>query len=374
MSKTRPRAPRLLFFATGFDEPGGCARHGRTLADGFLEAGWDVTIVARAAQARAWKIERKPGWLRIEVPGFGRRWGAAIYLLTGLATGIFRGWRASFMALQLSATSLAAGTCATLLRRPFVALATSTGENGEIAQLDSPFRRVHRALLARASAVVAQTDAAAGELRGRVGDARISVIPNPVAALDPLPLLGGERVLFAGRFSRTKGVDLLLEAWPRVAEARSDARLVLLGTTHEGVGPGEDFAALVREDPVLRTSIDLPGWVADVLPYYAAADIFVIPSRTEGLSNALLEATALGRVVVASDIPGNRAVLGDAHPLYFRAGDTRALEATLLKALTDPAAREQAVANAMRQRHRFSTPQTVRALSGLLNGSGVAGL
>jgi glycosyltransferase involved in cell wall biosynthesis len=253
-------------------------------------------------------------------------------------------------------------------------LATSTGENGEIAQLDSPLRRVHRALLARASAVVAQTDAAAGELRGRVGDARIEVIPNPVEALDPLPLSGDERVLFAGRFSRTKGVDLLLDAWPRVAEERSDARLVLLGTTHEGVGPGEDFATLVRDDPVLRTSIDLPGWVADVLPYYAAADVFVIPSRTEGLSNALLEATALGRVVVASDIPGNRAVLGDAHPLYFPAGDIRALEATLLKALTDPAAREQAVANAMRQRHRFSTPLTVRALSGLLNGSGVAGV
>jgi glycosyltransferase involved in cell wall biosynthesis len=374
MSRTRPRARRLLFYATGFDEPGGCARHGRTLADGFAEAGWDVTVVARAAQARAWKIERKPGWLRIDVPGFDRRWGAALYVLAGLATGVIRGWRASFMALQLSSTSLAAGTCATLLRRPFIALATSTGQNGEIAQLDNPRRRVHRALLARASAVVAQTDAAAGELRGRVGGARIEVVANPVPALDPLQLSGNARVLFAGRFSRTKGVDLLLEAWPRVAAQRPDARLVLLGTTHEGVGPGEDFAGRVRDDPLLRTSIDLPGWVADVIPHFAAADVFVIPSRTEGLSNALLEATALGRVVVASDIPGNRAVLGDAHPLYFPAGDVRALEATLLRALADPVAREQAVQNATRQRHRFSTPETVRALSGLLNGSVAAGV
>ena len=369
MTRTRPGAKRLLFFALGFDEPGGCARHGRTLADGFAEAGWDVTIVARAAQARAWKFERRAGWLRIEVPGFGRRWGAALYVLTALATGLARGWRASFMALQLSATSLAAGICATLLRRPFIALSTSSGQNGEIAQLDNPGRRIHRAVLARASALVAQTDAGAAELGRRVEGARVEVVPNPVGRFDPLPLSGEARALFAGRFSRIKGVDLLLEAWPRVTAQRADARLVMLGMTHEGTGPGEDFAGLIRSDPALRSSIELPGWVADVVPYYAAADVFVIPSRMEGLSNALLEAAALGRVIVASDIPENRAVLGDAHPLYFPSGEAGELEATLLRAFTDSAAREQAVQNATRQSRRFSTPKTVRALSGLLNGS-----
>jgi glycosyltransferase involved in cell wall biosynthesis len=374
MTGTRTRARRLLFFATGFDEPGGCARHGRMLADGFAEAGWDVTVVARAAQARALKMERERGWLRIEVPGFGRRWGAVLYVLAGVATALFRGRRASFLALQLSSTTLAAGIGATMLRRPFVAMATASGPNGEIAELDNPYRRLHRALLARASAVVAQTDAAAAELTARVGGARIEVVPNPVAALEPLPLLDNARVLFAGRFSRRKGVDLLLEAWPRVAAQQANARLVLLGTTHEGVGPGEDFAALVRDDPLLRNSIDLFGWVADVLPHYAAADVFVMPSRVEGLSNALLEATALGRVIVASDIPENRAVLGDGHPLYFQTGDAGALEAALLTALTDRDAREKAVLNATQQRHRFSTPRTVQALAGLLRGSAPAGV
>ena len=367
-----PGARRLLFFATGFDDPGGCARHGRTLADGFAEAGWDVTIVARAAQARRWKLERRAGWLRIEVPGFGRRWGAALYVLTGLATGLARGRRASFMALQLSATSLAAGISAILLRRPFVALSTSSGQNGEIAQLDNPARRIHRAVLARASSIVAQTDAGAAELRHRVGHVRVEVVANPLPKLDPLPLSGQARALFAGRFSRVKGVDLLLEAWPRVAAQLTDARLVMLGMTHEGTGPGEDFAGLIRRDPALRSSVELPGWVVDVIPHYAAADVFVMPSRMEGLSNALLEAAALGRVIVASDIPENRAVLGDAHPLYFASGDARDLEETLLKAFTDSAARERAVRNATEQSRRFSTPNAVRALNGLLNGAEAA--
>jgi glycosyltransferase involved in cell wall biosynthesis len=369
MTRTRPGAPRLLFFATGFDDPGGCARHGRTLADGFAEAGWEVVVVARAAQSRRWKLEHRPGWLRIEVPGFGRRWGAALYVLTGLAIGLVRGRRASFMALQLSATTLAAGACALVLRRPFVALSTSSGPTGEIAGLDSRFRRVHRALLARASAVVAQTEAGATELRARLDGTKVAVVTNPVRALAPLPLSGDAHVLFAGRFSRIKGADLLLDAWRRIAAERPDARLVMLGTPHEGTGPAEDFTAVIRDDPLLRTSIELPGWVADVIPHYAAADVFVMPSRMEGLSNALLEAAALGRVIVASDLPENRAVLGDAHPLYFPSGDARQLGATLLQAFTDSAAREQAVENATSQSQRFSTPTTVRALSGLLNGS-----
>ena len=360
------RARRLLFFTTSFDEPGGCARHGKNLADGFAEAGWEVTVVARTAHARRLKIERRPGWLRIEVPGFGSRLGAALYLLTGLAVGLARGWRASFMALQLSSPSLAAGLCATLLRRPFVALATTSGPGGEIAELQSPFRRVHRFLLARATALIAQTDAAAAELRERVPGVRVEVVTNPVAPLDPLPLSGDPHVLFAGRFTRTKGVDLLLDAWPRVATERADARLVMLGTTPEGAAPGEDFAAQVRGDPDLRRSIELPGWAADMLPHYAGADIFVLPSRLEGLSNALLEAITLGRVVVASDLPENRAVLGEAHPLYFRVGDSQELGETLLTALGDSNAREQAVRNAMQQRRRFSTPETVRALGALL--------
>jgi glycosyltransferase involved in cell wall biosynthesis len=359
-------ARRLLFFTTSFDEPGGCARHGKNLADGFADAGWDVTIVARAPQGRRLKVERRSGWLRIEVPGFGRRFGAALYLLTGVAVGLARGWRASFMALQLSSPSLAAGLCATLLRRPFVALATTSGPGGEIAELDSPFRRIHRRLLARASALVAQTDAAAAELGERVPGARVEVVTNPVAPLDPLPLSGEGRVLFVGRFTRTKGVDVLLDAWPTVSSALADARLVMLGTTPDGAPPADDFAARVRADPLLRASIDMPGWVADVLPHYAAADVFVLPSRVEGLSNALLEATVLGRVIVVSDLPENRAVLGDTHPLYFRVGDARDLETTLLSALNDSDKRETAVRNAMQQRGRFSTPETVRALAGLL--------
>ena len=80
----------------------------------------------------------------------------------------------------------------------------------------------------------------------------------------------------------------------------------------------------------------MTGWVPSVEPYYRANDVFVLPSREEGMSNALLEACAHGRVVVASDIPPNRAVLGDDYPLLFPVGSIEALADRLLTAADPP--------------------------------------
>ncbi len=81
----------------------------------------------------------------------------------------------------------------------------------------------------------------------------------------------------------------------------------------------------VSDDPVLPHSVTFTGWVADVAPLLAGSDVYVLPSLAEDMSNSLLEACAWGRVVVASDIASNRAVLGNDEPLLFIAGDTLSL-------------------------------------------------
>ena len=98
----------------------------------------------------------------------------------------------------------------------------------------------------------------------------------------------------------------------------------------------------VAGDDALRESVTVTGWVPSVEPYYRANDVFVLPSREEGMSNALLEACAHGRVVVASDIPPNRAVLGDDYPLLFPVGNIEALADRLLTAADPAAARDEA--------------------------------
>ncbi|WP_369824326.1 glycosyltransferase [Kitasatospora sp. Root187] len=107
-----------------------------------------------------------------------------------------------------------------------------------------------------------------------------------------------------GRLCRQKGQDVLLDAWPAVAERLPGARLAL-------VGGGPDATALadrVRELPD-PSRVRLAGDVTDPRPWLAAADLVVLPSRWEGMALAPLEAMATARPVLLSDVPGARECL-----------------------------------------------------------------
>jgi glycosyltransferase involved in cell wall biosynthesis len=97
-----------------------------------------------------------------------------------------------------------------------------------------------------------------------------------------------------GRVSRQKGQDVLLAAWPAVRLARPGATLAL-------VGGGDLLETLRAQAP---PGVVFVGPVDDARAWYVAADLVVLPSRWEGLPLTLLEALAVGRSVVGSDIPG----------------------------------------------------------------------
>lgn len=122
-----------------------------------------------------------------------------------------------------------------------------------------------------------------------------------------------------------KGQDVLLSAWPAVAAAVPDARLVF-------VGDGPDRAALERDAPPSVTfagaSNDMPNW-------FRAADLVVQPSRYETLSLSVLEALACERPVVATDAVGMREAVGDAGAIV-PLEDAVALAAAVIDRLRDP--------------------------------------
>ncbi|GAA2234649.1 glycosyltransferase [Kitasatospora cystarginea] len=104
-----------------------------------------------------------------------------------------------------------------------------------------------------------------------------------------------------GRLCRQKGQDVLLAAWPGVAERLPEARLALVG----GGPDATALADLVRTLPD-PSRVRLAGDVADPRPWLAAADLVVLPSRWEGMALAPLEAMATGRPVLLTDVPGAR--------------------------------------------------------------------
>jgi len=96
-----------------------------------------------------------------------------------------------------------------------------------------------------------------------------------------------------------KGFDILFEAFSKL-----DERFVLLviGIPKENQREVFDYASSFG---IADNRIIMPGFIDNIYEYYKAMDIFLLPSRSEGFSLALLEAAALGLPIIASDIPGN---------------------------------------------------------------------
>src|SRR5204862_5051696 len=94
------------------------------------------------------------------------------------------------------------------------------------------------------------------------------------------------RAVFTGRLHPQKDLDVLLDAWPAVARA-TGAGLVLVGQ-----GPERERLEGRARELGLGGRVHFAGAVADVADALRAADVFVLPSVAEGMSNSLLEAMA----------------------------------------------------------------------------------
>jgi glycosyltransferase involved in cell wall biosynthesis len=114
------------------------------------------------------------------------------------------------------------------------------------------------------------------------------------------PAVDGPFLLFLGRLSRQKGLDLLLGAFERIARARPDIWLVLAGPDHEGYE--SQVRSLSRQLGVAHRVL-FPGMLTDQRKFAALVDaaLFVLPSYSENFGGVITEALACGLPVVISD-------------------------------------------------------------------------
>lgn len=117
-----------------------------------------------------------------------------------------------------------------------------------------------------------------------------------VAESQPNPYQGdGPNLVAAGRLRKEKGIDLLLDALPAVIQQFPKVRLTVLGEGPEEAELREQAARLG-----IDRYVDFVGFQESPWAYLGNADLFILPSRMEGMPNALLEALALGTSAVAS--------------------------------------------------------------------------
>jgi glycosyltransferase involved in cell wall biosynthesis len=138
-----------------------------------------------------------------------------------------------------------------------------------------------------------------------------------------------------GNIRPIKGHDILVRAFKPVAAAHPDSHLVIVGD-----GPGRSgVEALVRECGLER-SVHLAGLRTNVAAFLEAFDVFVLPSRAEGMSNALLEALLLGKPSIATRFGLPRDAAGRDVVLPVEPESVEALSAAMLRARTDASLRE----------------------------------
>ena len=188
-----------------------------------------------------------------------------------------------------------------------------------------------------------------------VDTSRFSPLPLPerVALRHRLGIADDERILlFTGRLVRGKGLDTIVEALPELVKKMPHIRLWLAGS---GALQSDNVTEELQQAIVqlgLTDKVQFLGAVSQVEQYLQAADLFIFPSRKEGMPNALLEAMACGLPVIASDIDGVRDVAEDEIIRFFPVGDSNTLAKVILDAVSAP---EATVVAAERARQHVET-------------------
>ena len=137
---------------------------------------------------------------------------------------------------------------------------------------------------------------------------RVHLIPNAIdlAAFEPTrePFSGSDEAITVGSASRLveeRDHESLVRGFARAVATAPTLRLRLAGA-----GPLEGRIRAVTSELGLAGHVEMLGQVGNVRAFYQELDIYVQPSRTEGLPCSVLEAMAMARPVIATDVPGNR--------------------------------------------------------------------
>jgi glycogen(starch) synthase len=251
-------------------------------------------------------------------------------------------WMVSHAAVSLRSTTGA----------PLVATihATEAGRNGGTVTSDLS-TRIHELewwLANTADVVIACSRAMRSEVRTLFGRDTARVIPNGIALAEWQRPNGevermrrthapsGPLIAYTGRVEYEKGVQVLLDAMPRVRAERPDARLVVAGR-------GSYLPALQAQatDLGIDGSTDFLGWVSeqDLRALVAAADVAVAPSLYEPFGLVALEAAALGTPVIVSQTGGLAELADDSGiAATARPGDAADLADAIIGDLAAPRA------------------------------------
>jgi len=244
---------------------------------------------------------------------------------------------------QYSAFGLFAIAVSRILSLPVMVKLPNVGDYGIPGIKKGLFGWLAIAVFLRANAFVAMSNESINELvQAGVPRSRILTIPNGIVLSQQVPCIRKPntksttspcRVVFVGRISKEKRLDVLLKAWQLLQSGKYNIAILEIW----GDGPLRTELEQWCHTHGLLDSIHWLGKISDVRSKLAEVDVFVLPSSHEGNSNAILEAMDAGVPIVATPVGGTQMQLGEiGAPYLVPVGDAHALAEQLLLLINDP--------------------------------------
>jgi glycosyltransferase involved in cell wall biosynthesis len=154
---------------------------------------------------------------------------------------------------------------------------------------------------------------------------------------------------YVGRLEREKNLFTLLQAFEEISKRRQNTYLFLVGdgSLKDQLKTYAETTNVSKEVCFLGTQHNIPNWLQ-------MFDVFVLPSFTEGMPFALLEAMAAGKAIIASDIPAIREVVEDGkEACLFNPYNPKQLKDAMLKLCNDPKLRKRLGENAKQKAKQY---------------------
>lgn len=217
-------------------------------------------------------------------------------------------------------------------------------------------RQLTELLYPRTDAIIFQTQHAKGCFGARV-QSKGAVIANPVSTGLPRSTRTSERIVAVGKLMQQKNHAMLINAYAALIE-----RCPLKHTLHiYGDGPLRAELERMIKTLGLEGKVFLEGWKANVNEEIADAQLFVLPSDYEGLSNALMEAVAMGMPCISTNCAGAAELIqNEKSGLIVPVGDCEALARAMARMLTQPSFAEQMGNAAAEHARSFATENILK--------------
>lgn len=329
---------------------GGVEKQTILLVDYLIRKGWDTTIISQKPGMIP-RVEKKAGMTRIYIPYYAANYlSLLIYVVLSLVLILFfvllKGVKVVHS--QLSLRSFFVASLSRILFGAMFGIRTSDSFAGD--ELNMGIRKVFPLFRRSIDFFVVLSEKmqrrlmALGVENSRIKIIRIGVedflVDKSISSYCRVQNIenGVLRIIFAGRLSPEKCVDKLIYACASLRKKQIDFTLKIIGD-----GPEANRLIKLTKHLHLTHNICFLGFLPlnRVYEKMLESDIFVLPSQTEGLPNALLEAMALGLIVIATPVGAIDEVIKHGNNgLLLQVNNAQEIEKVLVNLLHQP---EQAI-------------------------------